>query len=136
MRASSFASSTATRMLRATDELLERRDPAVEHGRGAGRERVVLVPLEIGGEDRRQQEQPEHDARVPCGDRPAAVHRLRGAAGQRALGQRREREPETGPDRELRRDRPGGSCVGEPAERREAARDEDRAGGRTRPRAG
>ena len=108
-----FASSTATAMWARDRDLVERGDAAVEDRRGAGREDVVLALVQVGCEDRRQQQQPEDDAGVARGDRPAAVHRLRRAPGERALGQRGEREPETRPDCELRRERPGGSGVGE-----------------------
>ena len=73
-------------------DLLERIDLAVEHDRGAGGERVVLVPLEVGREERREQDEAEHDARVARGDRPAAVHRLGGAACEGPLGERRQRQ--------------------------------------------
>ena len=45
-------------------------------------------------EDGCQEQQADDDPRVPRRDRPAAVHRLRRATVQRALGERREREPE------------------------------------------
>jgi hypothetical protein len=98
-------------------DLGERRDAAVEHDRGPGRERVVLGPLEVGGEDRRQQQQPHDDTRVARCDRPTAVNRLRRSSGERALGERGDREPEPGADRELREDRPPGSRMRKPAER-------------------
>ena len=68
---------------------------------------------------------PSDDARVPGRDRPAAVHRLRRAAVERALGERRERQPETGADEDLRRHRPPPRRAGEHAERGEPAGDED-----------
>ena len=74
-------------------ELLERRDPAVEDHGGARCERVLLVALEIRGEDRRQQQEAEHDACVPGGDRPAAVHGLGRAPRECAFGESREGEP-------------------------------------------
>ena len=62
-------------------QLVERRNAAVEHGCGAGRERLVLVPVERRREQRREQEQAEHDAGVPGRDRPPAVQHLRRAPG-------------------------------------------------------
>ena len=58
---------------------------------------------DVGGEDRGQREQADHDAGVAGGDRPAAVDRLRRAPGERGLGQRREHQREADPDQDLRR---------------------------------
>ena len=108
-------------------ELVERRDVAVEHRRGTGAQRTVLVAVERRREDRRQEQQADDDPGVPCGDRPAAVHGLRGAPGERALGQRGEREPEAGTDEELRDDRPAPVRARQDAERAQPAGDQERA---------
>ena len=76
---------------------------------------------------------PSDDAGVAGGDRPAAVDPLGRAARQRPLGQRRQRETKAGADRELRQDRPVCARVRGPAERRQAARDQDHARGRSQP---
>ncbi len=114
-------------------DLVERRDVAVQDGSRSGRERVVLVPVEIRGEDRRQQEQSEHDPRVSRGDRPAAVDGLPRAARQRALRESGQRKSQPGADCDLRQDRPHDAGVRQPRESRETARDQDRAGSRPGP---
>ena len=71
---------------------------------------------------------------MPRGDRPPAVHRLRRAALERALGERRERQPEPRPDEHLRRDGPQPAGARQDAERGEPTGDQDRAGGGARAR--
>ena len=73
---------------------------------------------------------PMDDAGVAGGDRPAAVDRLRGAAAERGLGQRREDQREPEPDQELRRQGQQDLRLRQQPEAGEAAGDEDRAGGR------
>ena len=101
-------------------ELVERRDRAVEDDGRAGALGVLLVAVERRREDRREQQQPEHDARVARGERPAAVDDLIRPARDRPFGQRREREAEPGPDQELRRDRPAPAGVRQERQRRRA----------------
>ena len=50
-------------------------------------------------------QQADDDPGVAGGDRPAAVDRLRGAAAERGLGQRREHQREADADQDLRRQR-------------------------------
>src|SRR6185436_17021131 len=113
-------------------ELVERRDRAVEDGRSARSEGTVLVAVERGREDRREEEEPDDDSGMARRDRPAAVHRLRLATMERALGQRGQREPEADPDEDLGCNRPPPGGSGQHAELDEAARDEDAAAGRAR----
>ena len=87
-------------------QLVERGDPAVEHFGGARADRLVSAVLERRGEHRCEQEQPEHNAGMPCGERPAAVHDLLGTAGDGSLGEGGEREADSRSHEELGRDRP------------------------------
>ena len=57
-------------------DLLERGDAAVEDVGRPGGERLVAVPLEVGREDRSEQQKTEDDPGVPRGERPAAVKHL------------------------------------------------------------
>ena len=80
-------------------ELEQRVDRRVEDDRGAGVDRVFALLGDVVGEDRGQRQQADDDAGVAGGDRPAAVDRLRGAAGERGLGQGREDQREADADR-------------------------------------
>ena len=74
-----------------------------------------------------EQDEPEDDARVPCRDRPAAVHDLIGPAAERELREPGDREPEPGADEELRRDRPAPAGARHERQRGQAAREQDHA---------
>ena len=76
-------------------QLLDRRNPAVEYLSHARPQRLVLVAVESSREHGREQEQPEHDARVTRCERPASVHDLLRPAGNRPFRERREREADT-----------------------------------------
>ena len=110
-------------------KLVERRDPAVEHLRGARTHRLVSAVFERRREHRREQEQAEHDSCMPCGQRPATVHDLFGAAGDRSLGEGGEGEADSRPDEELGRDRPAPAGPRKERERRQPPGDEDDAAG-------
>ena len=96
-------------------DLRRRRYARVEQRRGAGLLGIVALGLEVAGEDRRQHQQAGHDARVPGGDRPTAVDRLRRTAGERRLGERREGQREPDPDQCLRREREHTDALGSSA---------------------
>ena len=110
----------------AESDLVLRRQARVEQQRRAGELRVLRVLFQVGGEDRRQQHQPEHDAGVTRGDRPAAVDRLRRAPAQRRRRQRLHGQAEPGADQDLRSDRPDDLGAGQQRQRRQPAGDRDR----------
>ncbi len=79
-------------------DLRECVDAGVQHELGTLLGRPVALAVEVGDEHGRQQDEPEHDARVARGDRVAAVDGRRRAPGQRGLGERAQREREADAD--------------------------------------
>ncbi len=117
-------------------DLGERIDASVQHQLGAlGRGAVALL-VEVADEHGRQQEQPEHDARVTRGDREAAVDRRRRPTLHRRLGQRSQRQREAEADEQLRQQRPLPARARQQTERGDAARAEQRARCRAHARVG
>ena len=106
-----------------TADLVSERDAAEQSGTAALLDAdLPVLTDEIRGEDRGQHEQAGDDAGVAGGDRPAAVDRLRRAAVQRRLGQRREHQREADADQDLRGERQRRSALGAAAPGRRGRR--------------
>ena len=110
-------------------ELVERGDVAVEDDGRARADRLVPVLLERGRQDGREEEQPEHDAGVPGGERPAAVHDLIRPPAEGELGEPSDGEAEPRADQDLRRDGPPPARAWHERERGQPTREKDDAAG-------
>ena len=106
-------------------QLRRRRQPRIQHLRGDGLLRRLARVAQVGGEHRREDEQPDHDAAVAGGDRPAAVQRAGHPVVQRHRGERVDGEPQAQAHQRLRRQRPPRRRPRQQRECRQPSRDGD-----------
>ena len=118
-------------------DLHQRRDLGVEDNRGAGFDRVMALVGDIGGEDRGQRQQSDHNA-ARGGQRSSSRRGSPGTPARRRAvsvsAERTERQPDSNQD--LRRQRQDAPRPSAKAPAPQPARHEDRPGAGTSPGAG
>ena len=82
------------------------REARVDDGRSPGPLGRDLLRVEVGREERRQDEEAEDDAAVPERHRPSSVQAVGREAAERSDRQRAEGQREAAADQDLRRERP------------------------------